>query len=218
METFLKARGISKSYQAVQALSDVDVIVQQGNIHALVGENGAGKSTLGKVISGVVRPDSGTLIVKGREVHYTRPRDALLDGITSITQEISLLSKQTVLDNVLLGQENAVGGVLRRRAMLEEFERLRALTGFQLDPMARVSSLRVADQKKVEVMRAVARNAQLIVMDEPTAMLSDDETIVFLGMVRQLKQLGHTIIYVSHFLREVLELADTVTVMRNGQV
>ncbi|MCC6617321.1 MAG: sugar ABC transporter ATP-binding protein [Anaerolineae bacterium] len=218
MESFVEARGISKAFQAVQALSDVHVTVQQGHIHALVGENGAGKSTLGKVISGVVRPDSGTLIVKGRAVHYARPRDALLDGITTISQEISLLSKQTVLDNVLLGQENSVGGVLLRRAMLAEFERLRALTGFQLDPMARVSSLRVADQKKVEVMRAVARNAQLIIMDEPTAMLSDDETAIFLGMVRQLKTMGHTIIYVSHFLKEVLDLADTVTVMRNGQV
>jgi len=218
VETFLEARGISKAFQAVQALSDVHVTVQQGQIHALVGENGAGKSTLGKVISGVVRPDSGTLIVKGRAAHYGSPRDALLDGITTISQEISLLSKQTVLDNVLLGQENAVAGVLRRRAMLAEFERLRELTGFQLDPSARVSNLRVADQKKVEVMRAVARNAQLIIMDEPTAMLSDDETVVFLGMVRQLKGMGHTIIYVSHFLREVLDLADTVTVMRNGQV
>ncbi|MCA9903575.1 MAG: sugar ABC transporter ATP-binding protein [Anaerolineae bacterium] len=218
MDTFLEARNISKRFQAVQALLNVSVVVQTGEIHGLVGENGAGKSTLGKIFSGIVRPDSGELIVKGRAVNYAVPRDALLDGITTISQEIALLSKQTVLDNVLLGQESAIAGVLNRRAMLEEFERLRQLTGFQLDPSARVGGLRMADQKKVEVMRAVARNAQLIIMDEPTAMLSDDETSVFLGMVRQLQQMGHTIIYVSHFLKEVLELVDTVTVMRNGQV
>ncbi|MBL8131714.1 MAG: sugar ABC transporter ATP-binding protein [Anaerolineae bacterium] len=216
-QPFIEARGLSKRFQAVQALDDVSVIVNQGEIHALVGENGAGKSTLGKVISGIVRSDSGTLLVKGRAVSYANPHAALQDGITTISQEISLLTRQTVLENVLLGQEIVRAGVLYRRAMLQRFEELQALTGFSLDPDARVRDLRAADQKKVEVMQALARNAELVVMDEPTAMLPDNETVIFLQMVRQLKAMGRTIIYISHFLQEVLDLADSVTVMRNGR-
>ncbi len=217
-EYFVEARNISKRFFAIQALDSVDVAVKQGDIHALVGENGAGKSTLGKVISGVIRPDSGELLVGGKEVSYASPRDALNDGITTITQEISLLSKQTVIENVLLGQENARAGVLKLGEMQQRFDDIRQLTGFDLDPNVKVNSLRLADQKKVEVMQAVARDAQLIIMDEPTAMLSNEETAVFLDIVRLLREMGRTIIYVSHFLQEVLDLADTVTVMRNGEI
>lgn len=217
-ETFIETRGLSKRFFAVQALEDVSVVVKQGDIHALVGENGAGKSTLGKIISGIFRPDSGQLLVNGRVVSFNAPRDALINGITTITQEISLSGKQTVLQNILMGQENTRAGILDFGAMQRRFEEVRALSGFDINPNVRVDSLRMADQKKVEVMQAVARNARLIIMDEPTAMLSDEETATFLKIVRQLKGMGLTIIYVSHFLREVLDLADTVTVMRNGQV
>jgi ABC-type sugar transport system ATPase subunit len=217
-DTFVEAQGIAKRFFAVQALENVSVVIQRGQIHALVGENGAGKSTLAKIIAGVIRPDAGTLRINGREVHYASPHDALLDGVTTITQEISLLRKQTVLQNVLLGQEIGRVGVLSYSAMSKRYDEIAAMTGFGIDPRARVSDLRMADQKKVEVMQAIARKAQLIVMDEPTAMLSDEETAVFLKIVRELRRLGLTIIYVSHFLREVLDLANTVTVMRNGQV
>ncbi|MFQ3566965.1 MAG: sugar ABC transporter ATP-binding protein [Aggregatilineales bacterium] len=215
---FVETRGITKRFFAVQALDDVSVSVRRGAIHALVGENGAGKSTLGKVISGVIRPDAGELLIDGRQVQYPSPHEALLDGVTAITQEIALLNKQTVLYNVLLGLESGPAGILNRAAMLRRYEKIRVLTGFEIDPHVRVRTLRMADQKKVEVMQAIARNARLIVMDEPTAMLSDSETAAFLKIVRHLRDLGITIIYISHFLREVLELADEVTVMRNGQV
>ncbi len=218
-ESFIiQTHALSKRFFAVQALDAVDVAIRQGEIHALVGENGAGKSTLGKVISGIIRPDAGEVIVKGRSVAYASPRDALIDGITTITQEISLSSKQTVLQNVLLGQEDARAGILDFRRMRQRYDDIRALTGFDIDPQLRVNGLRMADQKKVEVMQAIARNAQVIIMDEPTAMLSGEETALFLKTVRHLKSMGMTIIYVSHFLREVLDLADTVTIMRNGQV
>lgn len=217
-ETIVEAHGISKRFFAIQALDKVDIAVKRGDIHALVGENGAGKSTLAKIIAGIIQADEGILNIDGRPVHYASPHDALGDGVTTITQEISLLGKQTVLENVLLGQENARMGVLNFGQMKKRYQEIRDLTGFIVDPMARVNQLRMADQKKVEVMQAIARNARLIVMDEPTAMLSDDETVIFLKIVRQLQQMGLTIIYVSHFLREVLNLANTVTVMRNGQV
>ncbi|MDE0099381.1 MAG: sugar ABC transporter ATP-binding protein [Truepera sp.] len=217
-EPFVEVHGVSKRFFAVEALKDVDAVVRRGEIHALVGENGAGKSTLGKVISGIIRPDSGRVKVRGRPVHYANPRDALVDGITTITQEIALLSKQTVLENVMLGQEIARGGVLLRGAMLAEFDRLLEMTGFELEPHVQIEQLHLADQKKVEVMQAIARDAQLIIMDEPTAMLADDETGIFLEVVRSLRAMGRTILYISHFLQEVLDLADTVTVMRNGEV
>lgn len=217
-EYFVETHGISKRFFAVQALDDIHIAVERGEIHALVGENGAGKSTLGKIISGVIRPDSGRMIVKGREVHYASPHDALRNKTTAITQEISLLGKQTVLENVLLGQEHARVGILNKKRMLERYEEIQALTGFTLDPYTRVNTLRMADQKKVEVMQAVARDAELIIMDEPTAMLSNEETVIFLEIVRQLKRMGRTIIYISHFLKEVLNLADRVTVMRNGRI
>ncbi len=214
----LELRGISKRYGAVQALQNIHVQIHQGEIHALVGENGAGKSTLGKVISGLVSPDVGEHFVEGRLVHYTAPREALADGITTITQEIALASKQSVMQNVLLGQEITRFGVLDQRAMRKRFEELRTQTGFNLPPFTKVNALRLADQKKVEVMQAIARNARVIIMDEPTAMLADDDTAVFLETVKHLKSIGYTIVYVSHFLEEVLDIADTVTIMRNGEV
>lgn len=214
----VEIRKVSLSFVAVQALQEIDLSINQGDIHALVGENGAGKSTLGKVISGIERPDEGDLLINGEARHYTHPRDALRDGITTITQEIALLNNQSVLHNVLLGQEICLAGVLQRRQMLDEFERLVELTGFSLDPDETVGRLHMADQRKVEVLQAVARDSRLIIMDEPTAMLADDETQVFLDIVRNLQRSGHTIIYISHFLEEVLELADVVTVMRNGRI
>ena len=215
---FIEVKAVSKQFGAVQALNNIDVTVKQGDIHALVGENGAGKSTLGKIISGIIKPDSGELRVSGRAVQYANPRAALEDGITTITQEISLLGKQNVWQNVMLGQEQATFGFLKKKTMLAAYEGLLELTGFDIDPYLKVEGLHLAEQKKVEVLQAIARDAQLIIMDEPTAMLSDEETEKFLAIVRQLQSMGRTIIYVSHFLEEVLAIADTVTVMRNGEI
>lgn len=213
---FVELRAVARRFVAVQALQDINLIINQGDIHALVGENGAGKSTLGKIISGVESADEGELLVRGEPRSYSHPHDALNDGITTITQEIALLNHQSVLHNVLLGREHSRAGILQRREMLAEFARLVELTGFELDPDELVGRLRMADQKKVEVLRAIARDARLIIMDEPTSMLADDETRIFLEIVRSLQRSGHTIIYISHFLEEVLALADVVTVMRNG--
>jgi rhamnose transport system ATP-binding protein len=217
-ESHIELHQISKRFRAVEALADVDLVVKRGTIHALVGENGAGKSTLGKIISGVIEPDRGTIQVDGRIVSYRSPRDALADGITTITQEIALLSKRSVIENVLLGIESAQYSWLNRREMRRRFDELMAVSGFDLPPDAIVGRLRLADQKKVEVLQAMARNTQLIIMDEPTAYLSDKETITFIEIVRRLQAMGKTIIYISHFLQETLDLADTVTVMRNARV
>jgi ABC-type sugar transport system ATPase subunit len=214
----VEIQGLSKRFGGVQALSDISLSVARGTVHGLVGENGAGKSTLGKIIIGAVRPDEGEMRVDGRPVDYATPRDALEDGITMIQQEIALVSKLSVLENVFLGIESSRAGVLQRHDTRRRFEKLIAESRFDISPDVKVGDLSVSDQKKAEILKAVARNARLIVMDEPTAALPGDERTKLLEIVRSLREAGTTIVYVSHFLEEVLEIADTVTVLRNGEL
>lgn len=214
----VELREIGKSFYGARALRDINLSLERGGIHALVGENGAGKSTLGKIISGAIRPDTGGYLVDGRLVRYSSPRDALADGIAAIQQEIALVPRLTVLQNVLLGLETNIVGVMQTGSMRRRFDELNGQSGFGLPSDAPVGRLRVADQQKVEILRALARNARLIVMDEPTAALSTEEAAKLLDVVRALRTQGKTIIYVSHYLEEVLRLADTVTVLRNGEL
>jgi ABC-type sugar transport system ATPase subunit len=217
-EPHVELRGIGKRFVGVVALSGIDLAVERGSIHGLVGENGAGKSTLGKVVAGAHRPDEGELWVDGRRVTYASPRDALADGITLIAQEPTVVPRRSVLENVFLGIERGRAGVVDGRALRRRWHELVGEVGFDLPPDAPAGSLRVADQQKVELMRAVARDARLIVMDEPTAALTADEGERLFGTVRRLRERGTTIVYVSHFLPEVLSLVDTVTVLRDARL
>ncbi|MFZ5436936.1 MAG: sugar ABC transporter ATP-binding protein [Bacillota bacterium] len=214
----VELRSISKRFGGIEALKDVSLVIKRGTIHALVGENGAGKSTLGKIIGGVYRPDQGRILVDGRTVAYTSPRDALADGIALISQEVSLVPQRTVIENVFLGIEDNRGGFVRNSEIRRRYMELTDRSSLFIPPDTLVSSLRIADQKKVEILRAVARNARLIVMDEPTAALSAEEAQRLFALIQGLKANGTTIVYVSHFLEEVLSLADTVTVLRNGEL
>jgi ABC-type sugar transport system ATPase subunit len=213
----VEVRSISKRYGGAQALADVSLTVARGEIHALVGENGAGKSTLGKIVAGAVAPDSGTILVDGRPVTFRSPRDAIRHGIALIHQEIALAPAMSVLDNVFLGVEPVRTGVLDRRQQRELFRELAERIGFERSPSTRVETLRVADQQKVEILRALVRNARLIVMDEPTAALTRDEADRLLALTRDLRADGVTVIYVSHILGDVLALADQVTVLKDGR-
>jgi simple sugar transport system ATP-binding protein/ribose transport system ATP-binding protein len=215
---FVDLRGITKHFGGVQALNDVTLTISEGTIHGLVGENGAGKSTLGKVIAGVISPDQGELNVHGRSVQYRSPRQALEDGITIIAQELALVPERSVIENIFLGAENRQFGVVDRRALRERYARLNEETHFELRPGAIVGSLRLADRQKVEILRALVRGARMIVMDEPTAALGRDEAERLFETIRGLRARGATIVYVSHFLREVLDLVDTVTVLRDGRL
>ncbi|MEW6081953.1 MAG: sugar ABC transporter ATP-binding protein [Bacillota bacterium] len=214
----VELRGISKRYDAIEALADLNLTIQKGCIHGLVGENGAGKSTLGKIISGVIPQDEGDLLVNGRQVIYHSPADALRDSIAVISQEVSLVPKRSVIDNVFLGIENRRYGLIDEDKMRLDFDALVERLGFDLEPGVEVSSLGFAEQKVVEIMRAIARNTQILVMDEPTTSLSAEKTGRLLQIVRYLKDTGTTIIYISHFLQEVLNLADSVTILRNGRL
>lgn len=213
----IELRGVSKRFGGIQALSDIDLAIQRGSIHALVGENGAGKSTLGKIVAGVHRPDAGALLVEGRAVDYRSARGALADGITMIAQEPTLVPHRSVLENVFLAVEDNVAGVVRRRAVARRYEALVRDTGIELDPNRLARTLSVADQQKAEILRALVRSVRLIVMDEPTSALTRDEAGRLFDLMRRLQQAGTTVVYVSHLLSEVLDLADTITVLRDGR-
>jgi ABC-type sugar transport system ATPase subunit len=212
----VEVRGISKRYGGARALDDVSVSVAAGEIHALVGENGAGKSTLGKIVAGAVLPDEGEILLDGRNVDFRSPRDAIREGITLIHQELALAPAMSVLDNVYLGVELG-HGVVDRSKQRHRFDELAARIGFEPSPSVRVETLRVADQQKVEILRALVRDTRLIVMDEPTAALTRDEADRLLQITRELRDAGVTVIYVSHILGDVLDLCDTVTVLKDGR-
>jgi rhamnose transport system ATP-binding protein len=214
----VEAHGISKRFGGVHALDDVSITLLAGQIHGLVGENGAGKSTLAKVIGGVYRPDEGELLVDGEPVSFHAPRDALDAGIATIAQEIALVPARTVLENVMLGIESSTAGLVRSRELRARFDDLNERTGFRLDPLAIVRTLRTADQQKAEILRAIARDARLLLMDEPTAALTRDETERLMETVKALAAGGTAIVLVSHYLEEVLSVCDTVTSMRNGRL
>jgi len=216
MSAHVEVRGVSKRFGGVQALREIDLEIERGSIHGLVGENGAGKSTLGKVLAGIHRPDEGELLVEGRAVAYRSPRDALADGITMIAQEPTLVPHRSVQENVFLGLEPAV--FLDERPMSRRFAALVQEAGIELPPRRLARTLRVADQQKVEILRAIAREAKLVVMDEPTSALTTDEAERLFELIRRLRDRGVTVIYVSHFLPEVLSLADNVTVLRDGRI
>jgi ABC-type sugar transport system ATPase subunit len=210
-------RGVSKHFGATQALVDVDLDIEAGTIHALVGENGAGKSTLGKIVGGIYTCGTGTLSIDGEQVGRWDPPSALRSGIATIQQELSLVPALTVAQNVFLGMEPSRFGRLTK-GMAERYRALDDQVGFGLDPDVQVRSLRLADQQKVEILRAIARQARLIVMDEPTSSLTQDEADRLHEIMVRLRDERRTIIYVSHFLEDVLRWADVVTVMRDGRV
>ena len=214
----LEVRGIGKSFGATRALDDVSIEIASGTVHAFVGENGAGKSTLGKIIAGVFPQDQGDLVLRGAPVAFGSPREALERGIAIVAQEVALVPQLTVAQNVFLGAEPRRAGFIDRRSLAEHFARLAAESGFDLDGRAIVGGLSIAVQQQVEILRSLARQADLIVLDEPTASLSAKETDRLHEIVRSLRTSGRTVILVSHFLAEVLSLADTVTVLRDGRV
>ncbi|WP_158542948.1 sugar ABC transporter ATP-binding protein [Phytoactinopolyspora halophila] len=213
----VETRDICKRFGGTQALSGVGVSLERGEVHAFVGENGAGKSTLGKIVTGLYTADSGRLRVDGRDVERWDPLRAQRCGIAMIAQELSLVPELTVEENVFLGVEHHHLGVLRPD-LGERFARLEQQAGFGLPPRARVADLRLADQQKVEILRALAREARVIVMDEPTSSLTSDETARLHELIWKLKQQGCTVVYVSHFLDAVFEVSDTISILRDGRL
>jgi rhamnose transport system ATP-binding protein len=209
--------GISKRFGGARALDDVNVRIEPSTIHALIGENGAGKSTLGKIISGVLQPDRGHLAI-GERLLLKSPRDALSVGIATIEQEVSLASNLSVQDNVFLGVEPRRAGVINRRGLRRLWQDAVADSGFHLSGSKLVKDLHLGLRQQVEILRAISRGADLIVMDEPTAALGRDESLALDRDIRALRVTGVSVLIISHFIKEVLALADFVTVLREGRV
>ncbi len=214
----LVVTGVSKRFGAAPALSDVSVTIEAGTIHALIGENGAGKSTLAKIIAGVILPDEGSLTLGGQALHMRSPREAMAHGIVTIAQELAIVPSLTVAENVYLGAEATTGGFVRRRESRRRFRELAERVGFDLAPDVVARTLSTADQQKVEILRALSRNASFVVMDEPSAALSSHETDSLHEIIRSLARGGTAVVLISHFLSEVLALADTITTLRDGRL
>jgi len=214
----LRVEEVAKQFGETRALSEVSLSVLPGSVHALIGENGAGKSTLGRIMAGVIRPDSGRLLVDGEAVEFDSPKHALDRGIAMIAQEIALVPALDAAANVLLGVEPRKLGFLNRGQLRDRFGRLASSAGFEVPADRPVGSLSIAQQQEVEILRALARDARLIVMDEPTARLSMAETEKLHEVIRKLAADGRSVLLISHFLDEVLSVADEMTILRDGRV
>ncbi|MCY4301601.1 MAG: sugar ABC transporter ATP-binding protein [Aestuariivita sp.] len=213
----LAARDVGVRFGDIQVLSGVDLDIHPGEVHGLIGENGAGKSTLGKVLGGYYRATFGDIFVEGQRQSRWDTPTALSNGIAIMHQELQLVPALTVAQNVYLGIEDHRAGVLRNT----EAARLRKLmddSGLALEPDEITSSLTIADQQKIEILRALARDARVIVMDEPTSSLSKSEVKQLHRIMKSLRDEGRSVIYVTHFLDDVLDVCDRITVLRNGQM
>lgn len=211
----ISARGITVRFGDVEVLSAIDIDIHTGSIHGLIGENGAGKSTLGKVLGGYYHASAGSLSVFGEPAGRWDPPTALARGVAIMHQELQLVPHLTVAQNVFMGIEDHRWGVLRRNEA-NRLDAVMAASGLHLEPDALAADLPIADQQKIEILRALAREAQVIVMDEPTSSLSKDEIDQLHRIMEQLRAEGRTVIYVTHFLDHVLDVCDHVTVLRDG--
>lgn len=213
----LHMRGIGKSFPGIRALADVDLEVRAGEVHAVVGENGAGKSTLMKVLAGIYQPDEGTIEFDGVPVRLSSPIDARRCGVGMVYQELNLVPDLTVAENIGLGRMPSRAGLVNARALHDQAHRVLAELDARIDPSDIVGSLTVSQQQLVEIAKAYASEGKVIVLDEPTSSLSEHEAQSLFRAVRRMRDAGASVIYISHRLREVLELADRVTVLRDGR-
>ena len=218
MSTAIELVGITKRFPGVIANDDVNLKVERGEIHAICGENGAGKSTLMKMLYGMQEPDEGRMLVDGSEVDLKSPSDAIKLGIGMVHQHFMLAEQLTVLENVILGSEPVkVGGVIDFDAARSHFNEVGEAYGLTIDPDDLVESLEVGERQRVEIIKVLFRGAQILILDEPTAVLVPQEVEELFNNMRELKASGATILFIDHKLNEVLEIADSITVLRRGK-
>ncbi len=214
----LELRGITKRFGALVANDHIDLTVEPGEIHCLLGENGAGKTTLMNVLYGLYQADEGEIVIDGVVQHFAGPGDAMAAGIGMVHQHFMLIPVFTVAENVMLGHEQTKGIRLDLDAARAQVEEIASRFGFHVDPDARVEDLPVGVQQRVEIIKALSREAKILVFDEPTAVLTPQETDEFMAIMRQLRDSGAAIVFITHKLREVREAADRITVVRRGKI
>jgi ribose transport system ATP-binding protein len=213
----IEMSGISKAFSGNVVLNNVSFELKPGEIHALMGENGAGKSTMMKILTGIYKRDEGVIKVDGQEVHFNSPQDAEALGIAVIHQELNILPDLTVTENLFLGKEKTYAfGILKKKEMHEEAKALLAKLGLNLDPRTRAGDLSVGKQQIIEIAKAIASNAKYIVMDEPTAALTDREIETLFVTVNELKAKGISFVYISHRMEEIFAICDRITILRDG--
>lgn len=217
MENILTLSHITKLYPGVVALDDVTLELREGEVHALMGENGAGKSTLMKVLSGAIHPDGGEIIFEGKAYPYMNPQLAHSLGIEIIYQEFNLLPTLSVAENVFSGRLPGNSLIVNKKVMEEKTKQVFETMGVDIDPKEIISNLTVANMQLVEIAKAVVRNTKILIMDEPTAPLTLNEVEILFKLIRCLNKKGVTIVYISHRMNEIFELAERITVMRDGK-
>ena len=217
MSFALKVTEISKSFPGVLANDKINIEIPKGTIHAIVGENGAGKSTLMKVIYGMISPDSGTITVEDEEKKFSSPKDAIKSGIGMVHQHFMLADNLTVLENIILGIENATLKNIKKKKFINEILEISNKYGMPLNPNVTIDELGVGEKQRVEILKVLYRGAKILILDEPTAVLVPQEVKELFENLNNLKNQGVTILFISHKLDEVIEIADGISVMRGGK-
>ncbi|MBE2232707.1 MAG: ABC transporter ATP-binding protein [Anaerolinea sp.] len=218
MAPVLELRNITKQFPGVLANDHINLTLEEGEIHALLGENGAGKSTLMNILYGLYSPDEGEILIHGQATKISGPTDAIRQGIGMVHQHFMLVPVLTVAENVMLGEESTRGLVLDRKKVAAKIRDLSQRHGLEVDPDIKVENLSVGVRQRVEIIKVLYRSANILILDEPTAVLTPQEADDLFGILRSLRDQGVSIIFISHKLREVLDLADRVTVIRRGRV
>ncbi len=218
-QPLVQMRGISKAFSGNRVLENVEFEILPGEVHALMGENGAGKSTLMKILTGIYERDTGTVLVRGKEVHFKNTKEAEHTGIAVIHQELNIIPYLSVTENMFLGKELTIGktGIIKYKEMKTKTREYLNRLGIDIDPDVEAGTLSVGQQQMIEIARAVAANTEVLIMDEPTAALTDREIHALFQVINSLREQGVGIVYISHRMDEIFEICDRISVLRDGQ-
>lgn len=214
METFIEVKNISKSFGTVQANKDISLDVRKGEILALLGENGSGKSTLVNILSGIYAPDRGSIFINGSEKFFTSPEDAIKYGIGMVHQHFKLVNVMSALENITLGERNSF--FINKRKIAAKINKLEDSFGFSIDPYKKIYTMSVSEKQTVEIIKMLYQGAKLLILDEPTAVLTPQETKRLFAVLRRMREQGCSVVIITHKLNEVMEISDRVSVLRKG--